>query len=147
MTLLEEIKAKCSPELLATRDSQAIADKVNQGRTKISDDYWLTDRGMVADITKITGNTDMSSSILTKLDGMALQDRSTKAIVDRLKTDAKGINFGDPALRAHFDMLGSAGLLEESEVMCLLMLAVQPDPVTEYQVRCAIWADNGDYLA
>jgi len=35
MTLLDEIKAKCSPELLATRDADAIAAAVSVGRTRI----------------------------------------------------------------------------------------------------------------
>ena len=35
MTLLDEIKAKCSPELLASRDSDAIAAAVNIGRVRV----------------------------------------------------------------------------------------------------------------
>ena len=34
MTLLEEIQAKCSVELIASRDHKAIADAVNVGRTR-----------------------------------------------------------------------------------------------------------------
>ena len=36
MSLLDEITLKCSAELIASRDHQAIADAVNMGRTKPS---------------------------------------------------------------------------------------------------------------
>lgn len=35
MTLIEEIRNKCSPELLAERNSVAIAAKVSEGRKRI----------------------------------------------------------------------------------------------------------------
>jgi hypothetical protein len=72
----------------------------------------------------------MSDSILTKLDGLAASSRSTKAMMNRLENDIRGVNFGDAALRAQFEHLGSVGVFTAQEVAALLALAYMPDPVT-----------------
>jgi hypothetical protein len=142
MITLADIQAKVDPAILSTHDTQAITDAFNLGRTAIKD-YWLTDRGLVSDLVAATGSTVMSDSILTKLDGLAASSRSTRAMMNRLENDLRGVNFGDAALRAQFEYLGSAGVFTAQEVAALLALAYMPDPVSTYDITVCVQDDQG----
>ena len=147
MTLLDEITLKVPPALLATRDTQAITDALNVGRTSVQE-HWLTDRGLASDLINATGNMDLSDSILTKLDALATSSRTTQAMVNRLTTDAKGVNFGDAALLAQWLYLESVGVITAVERDALLALPVKADLVSEFEVRVALYHPlTGDYLA
>ena len=90
-------------ELLARRDAQEIADAYNADPANAEVvEYWLTDRGLVADLVIASGGTDLSDSILNKFDAAMAASRSAKAQINRLYNDPKGLNFGDAALRGWF---------------------------------------------
>lgn len=128
---------KLSADAVLPKD-QAIADILNAGR-KVVGEYWLTDRGLVSDLVAATGNTDMADSILTKLDTLANSSRSTRAMMNRLQTDVRGVNFGDAALRAQFQYLGGMGVFTVDEVAAVLALALQDAPkITAADVSRAV---------
>lgn len=115
------------------RRDDLIAAHLSAGRTAVQE-YWLTDRGLVADLVVATGSTAMSDAILAHLDVVATQSRSVKAMLNRLENDSRGLNFGDPSLRAQLPYLG----FSEAEVAALLALALQPAPLSVGQVSDAL---------
>ena len=133
MTLLEEIQLKVPASLVAAKEHGLIAAAVSVDRKQVKE-YWLTDRGLVADLVTISGDTTLSNSILAKLDALANQDRSTAAIVSRLVNDPRGVNFGDTALLAQFQLLKVAGVLTQQELDALSSLALQDAPVSVAEV-------------
>lgn len=146
MIKLEEIQLLPS-ELLTRRNPQEIADYYNtdSNNTEVVE-YWLTDRGLVADlVAAFGGNTQISDSILTKFDQVMTLSRSAKAMIGRLYTDSRGLNFGDAALRAWFQ--GSTPtIFTEDECAAILNLAVRHKTTTPDEVEVAIKAPNGQWL-
>lgn len=140
MTLLEEIKSKCGAELLASRDPQAIADTVNTGRVRVGSvqraDFamWAASNGMRSKIE------DHATNVESPLRDAALACR------DLILGAANSIDF---SLTPNQMMLGAwvmVGALSQTQADSLLALATYPDPVTELDVRCALWAADGTWL-
>lgn len=147
MTLTLAALQTLPADLLARRDAQEIADAYNADPANAEvAEYWLTDRGLVADLVIASGGTDLSDSILNKFDAAMAASRSAKAQINRLYNDANGLNFGDPALRAWF-VAHTPDVFTEAERDALLALAVRPASVSEYDVRRLCWSDNGFWLA
>lgn len=141
----DEIRAAigASPVLQALLpDTQALAAHPTFANHTARSEYWLTDRGLVADLSVASGSVALSDSILTKLDAAAEQSRSVKAIADRLYNDTRGVNFGDPAMIGWFQAMTPA-VFTEAERDALLALSVQPAPVSEFEIRKAIFNDDG----
>lgn len=138
MTLREEIQNKCSSELLLSRDHQAIADAVNVGRIKVE---------------RRLGGIGLLLETLGPTDGAALLDvlHSLTATVPALKwawylIERGELDFGSPATRGMIDQLVVGGIMAEPVANTLKAVAEVPDHITEYDVRVACYADNGDYL-
>ena len=139
MTLLEEIKTKCSAELLASRDADAIADVVNVGRTSIAPRL-----GGIGAVMETLGAVD-GPVVLDALD-------SLKGTVPAVKwgwvlLERGELDFGSTVTRQMIDGLVMGGVMTEAQGLSIKTLAEQPDPVSEFDVRQAIWADDGSYLA
>lgn len=125
-----------------SRNDVAIAALLSVGRTAVAE-YWLTDRGLVSDLVKASGSNDLSDAILTKLDALAASSRSTKAMMNRLENDVRGINFGDVELRAQFQVLEQLGVFEATEVAALLALAQKPQAIAIEAVSHALNVAEG----
>lgn len=133
MTLLEEIKAKCSPELLASRNHQAIAGAVNVGRVKPQPTS--IGEGKILEVLGL----DAGNAFLDVIDG-APDFRHVKKVVARGDFDMStavshaGVQAMVPAVltQVHADMLKALG--------------TAPDPITEFDVRCALYAEDGTFL-
>lgn len=140
-TLREEILAKCSTELLASHDTDAIAEALSVGRTKIVE-------------TKIGQATLLN--ILGAVEGAALLDmlaalsKSTDpnlrpiAYAVELLKDEK-LDIGSSVTRTQLDSLVTAGILPQAAVNAVKALAEKPDPISEFEVRCIAWSANGDW--
>ena len=141
MTLLDEIKAKCSPELLASRDSDAIAAAVNIGRVRVgyasreSFAMWAAKHSVRAKIE------DHSSNPASPLRSIAL------ALLDVLRSPTEGIDLSVPDNSLMLGAWVQSGEIAQAQADELVALASRPDPVSEFDVRRAIWADDGSYLA
>lgn|SRR5574343_266360 len=134
MALLDEIRAKCSPTLLATRDTQAIADAVNVGRVKVSQKL-----GGIGVVMEALGPTD-GAALLDQLETMSATVPAVKwafVLINRGELD-----FGSTATRTMIDQLipGPAGV-------ALKATAEVADPVSEFDVRRACWSDAGEWIA
>ena len=141
MTLLDEIKAKCSPELLASRDSDAIAAAMNIGRVRIgyasreSFAMWAAKHDVRAKIE------DHANNQASPLRSIAL------ALLDVLRSPTEGIDFSVPDNQVMLGAWVASGEITQAQADELFALASRPNPVTEFDVRKAIWADDGSYLA
>jgi hypothetical protein len=128
-TLLQEIQSKCSPELIASRDHQAIADAVNVGRTKI-----VSRLGGVGLVLETLGPVD-GAALLDQLEALAATNSAVKwafVLINRGELD-----FGSPATRAMID-----ALVAEPARSLLKAVAVQDDPVSPSRVANAL--DGGE---
>lgn len=132
MDLRAEILAACSPELLAQRDTQAIAEAVSVGRikrvpTEIGNGTILETIGLAA------GNA------LLDVINQAAEFRHVKPLLEqgRLRVDSE-------LVRATLDGLVPAVLTAE-QAQALKALAEQPDPVAEFAVRCIAWSNSGEW--
>ena len=129
MTLLAEIQAKCSPELIASRDHQAIADAVNEGRTKVS-----ARLGGIGLVLETLGPTDGAAL----LDALQAQTATIPALKWAWYLIERGeLDFGSTATRAMIETLVPSPAKE-----ALLAVAVQPDPLTASRVANAL--DGGE---
>lgn len=134
MALIDEIKSKCSPELLASRDDVAITAKVNENRTKVA-----TTLGGIGTVLEALGPTD-GAALLDTLEGMAATVPAVKwafVLINRGELD-----FGSAATRGMIDQL-----IQEPARSALKAVANVVDPVTNDDVRRALWSDAGEYLA
>ena len=135
MTLLEEIKSKCAPELLAgpDRDHDAIAAAVNVARVKV-----VSTLGGIGTVLETLGPID-GAALLDSLEAMAATNSAVKwafVLINRGELD-----FGSSATRQMIDLLVPA-----AAGTALKAVAERPDPITEYDVRCALYAADGTWL-
>ena len=129
MTLLEELQAKCSAQLLASRDHDAIAATVNVGRTKVQ-----TTLGGIGTVLETLGPID-GAALLDSLEAMAATNSAVKwafVLINRGELD-----FGSAATRAMIDMLvpGAAG-------DALKAVAEKPDPLSASRIANIL--NNGE---
>lgn len=134
MTLLDEIKAKCSTELLASGDHQAIADAVNVGRvkpqpTRIGEGKILEVLGLAA------GN-----AFLDVIDNVP-DFRHVKKIVARGDFD-----MSTAVSQAGVDGMVPVGVLTQEQADLLKALGMTPDPISEFDVRRTLYAEDGTFL-
>lgn len=150
MTLLEEIKAKCPPELLDSRSSEAIATAVNVGRVRV-ESRMLSERGVLSALGPTAGDAFLIAleDAAASADALPLPLRGYYGAIRRavgwLKGD--GIDVGDAVTRSLLDALAAAGVVNAASATAIKRLAERADPVTEFDVRRAIWSDAGEYLA
>ena len=125
MTLLDEIQAKCSPELIASRDHGAIAAAVNVGRTKI-----VSRLGGIGAVMETLGPVDGAAL----LDSLEVTASTVPAVRWAFVLINRGeLDFGSPATRAMIDQLVPSPAKE-----ALLSLAEVPETITPQQVAKAL---------
>lgn len=134
MTLLEEIQAKCSAALIASRDFDGISAGVNAGRVKPS--------------TREIGNGTILE-VLGLATGNALLDvintvpdfRYVKPLVEQGRLVASA-----PLVQATVQSLVPMGVLTQAEADALCAQGFDPDPVTAAQVNQALVSDDGTWI-
>jgi len=140
-TLRDEIVAKCPPELLATRDADAIAAAVSAGRvrlveTKIGNGELLHTLGPVAGAQLLDALGQLAASTDPAL-------RPIYYALDLLKRNDLDVSL--QSTRGQLDTLATAGVLPAPAVAAVKALAERPDPVGEYDVRRVGWSDDGEW--
>lgn len=131
--LRADILSRCSPDLLASRDTQAIAAQISAGRTR-REPTEIGNGAILETIGLPAGNA------LLDLINSAPDFRHVKPLLEqgRLRVDS-------PLVRGTLASL-VPGVLTAEQSVALLALAERPDPVSEYDVRCVAWADTGEWL-
>lgn len=150
MTLLEEIQAKCSPELIASRDDVAISAAVNVGRTRSDGITKFSSLGISERFPALGGLPGPLAAelVFQKLEGfaaaaMAGADPAGKllgsAIVRQMKhLEGNGMAIGSPAVAAMLAQIVASGGMTQAEMTALIGIALVPDPVTAQQVSDAL---------
>ena len=132
MTLLEEIRDKCPPELVARRDDAAIAALLSVGKVEVglvsTSDFvaWAAATGLRA---VIEDEAQLKTSPL----------RSTAlALMDVLGGAVDGINFLRPGNRQMLASWVQLGKISQAQADSLLALATHAAPVDVYAVTDAL---------
>jgi len=127
--LIDDIRALPAP-LLATHDTQAIADALSVGRKKVAQRL-----GGIGLVMETLGPVD-GAALLDQLEGMSATVPAVKwafVLINRGELD-----FGSPATRAMIDQLVPA-----PANTLLKAVAEVDDPIDEMAVRKACWSDDG----
>lgn len=121
MSLLDEIIAKCPPELLASRDHGPIAAAVSEGRTRI-----ISRLGGIGAIIETLGPVD-GPALLDALEALKESNPAVKwgwVLIERGELD-----FGSAVTRGLIQSMAQAGVMSQESAQALLDLALVPDPV------------------
>jgi len=130
MTLLNEIKAKCSPELLASREHGAIAEAVSQDRTAV-----VSRLGGIGAVIETLGVVD-GPAVLDVLDSLRSTNPAVRwgwVLLERAELD-----FGSQATRQLIDSLAAGGAMTAEQADKLKALAVVPAPVGVQEIVAAM---------
>jgi|CXWL01.1.fsa_nt_gi hypothetical protein len=147
----QDIRAaiQASPALLAlvpqVNGTQAIAEALSLGRT-IVQPHRMSEAGV---LERYPGGPLAADAVLAKLDAFAASAHPLAGVVRRaLKFlgQPEGLDIGSSATRAMLDALAGGSAITTAEATALKGLAAVPDPVSEFAVRQAIYADNGSLL-
>lgn len=133
MTLLEEIQAVCPLEMIQAAEHGEIAALVSAGRTKVAQKF-----GGIGLVLESLGPAD-GAALLDTLQGMTASVPALKwawYLIERGELD-----FGSAATRGMIEAIVPSPAKE-----ALLAVAEVPDPITEFDVRCALYADDGTFL-
>lgn len=134
MALIDEIRAKCSSDLLATRDTQAIADAVNVERVKASPIE--VGNGTILEVLGL----DAGNALLDVIHSQA-DFRHVVPLVEQGR-----LIVSSPLVIQTINSMVPA-VLTQAQADALIAVGTAPDPVSELDVRRACYADNGDWLA
>lgn len=132
MSLLDEIKAKVPPDVLASHNTQAITDAFNVGRTKPSG--LPVGKGTILETIGLTAG----NAFLDVIDNQP-DFRHVRGLIAE----------GRLILSSQLVMatIGSfvPAVLTQAQANSLLALASVPDPIDELSVRRAVLSDAGEW--
>lgn len=134
-TLLEEIQAKCSPELLASRDCTAIAAKVSETRTRPSS--LEIGNGTVLETIGLEAGNALLDAIYS-----GNEYRYVRPLLEQGRLKA-----ASPLIAGALAKLVEVNVIEQEHADALLALGREPDPIDEITVRRTCWSDDGRWLA
>ena len=141
MTLRDEIIARCSAATLATRNPALIAAEVSVGRTTLAG-IGRADFAVWAAVTGLrTVIEDTAATVGDPLRATAL------TMVDFLRGGvADTFDMGSAANQTMLIAWVAMGKMTAAQKVELEMKATIPDPVTEFDVRCVMWDELGNWL-
>lgn len=142
--LRDEILSRVPADVRAKREAQAIADLLNVGRVRVVSRN-ITERDILAEYADGPVSGD---AVLRKIEAFGASAHPMANVVRRASgwlAPGIGIDIGHPSTRALIDQLAAGGVITTDEAGKIKALAVVPDPVSELDVRCAIWSDDGAY--
>lgn len=125
-------------DLAHQHQTQAIADTLSVGMVKV-----VTRHGGIGTILEALG-ADTGAALLDGL--FALRDTNPAVKWAWSLIDRGELDFGSPATRAMIVRLKDEGKIPPDIASALLALAEVPDPVDEFDVRVAIFADDGSLM-
>lgn len=137
MTMLDDIRA-LPQEVLAARDTQAIAAALSVGRTRLAST--LIGFGRVLDAL---GPVD-GATVLDTLEAIKASNPPLKWAWYLLERGELDVALA--SVRGQIDMLALGGALTTAQAAALKALAETPDPIDEMTVRQACWSDEGAWL-
>ena len=131
-------------------DSVAIAAALSAGRTRVQETM-VSERRILALLGVADGDTflkaleDFGLATLAANHPLAAVQSGIRRMVGWLKAP-EGIDIGNPLAQQMLTVMGQLGILNVASVQTVLAFARVADPVSEMDVRRALWADNGTLL-
>jgi hypothetical protein len=159
----EHIRAaiNADPALLALAqagNTQAIADALSVGRTRADTATKFTSLGISERFPTLGGLPGPLAAelLFQKLEGFATaaaasEDPATKLLGGATTRQMghltnNGMAIGSPAVAAMLAVIAGSGAITQAEADALVGVAAVADPVPEFDVRRAIFADDGTLL-
>jgi hypothetical protein len=146
----EEIRAaiKARPDLAGVTDSEALAAALSAGRTQVKPRTMVSARGLAEHLGPMAAEVVLMKMESARDSLLASPDQQQQVLGSLVRRQLSflsldGLDFGAPALRGMLDQFAALGILSAAEVEALKRIALVPDPVTEYEVRVALWHDDG----
>lgn len=133
---LSEIRA-LPAEVTGPQDTQAIADALSVGRTRLVERF--VGIGTILAVMAPDGG-----AFLDSLEAMAATNSNVKWVLKLI--EAGGMDVGMEATRVQLAAFAQVEPEMAPGINALLALAEVPDPVSEFEVRCLCWADNGEWM-
>jgi hypothetical protein len=121
----------------AAGNTQAIADALSAGRTKIATRF-TSARGV---LEKYPAGPVAADALLSKLEAFAATTHPLASLVKRANgflAQADGLDLGSPATLGMLDALAGGGVITTAERDGLKTIATVPDPVTHTEVGAAL---------
>lgn len=131
--------------LAVAGNMQAIADALSAGRTRIAP-HFASERGI---LERYPGGPLAGDALLAALEAFAATADPMARIVGRALRflgTPEGLDIGSPATQGLIDALHAGGVLTQAQRDGLRAMATVADPVPEWDVRCAVYADDGALL-
>lgn len=145
-----------SPELQAlVPDSVALSAALSSGRTRYDSTTKFTSLGIAERFPALSGLPGplAAEMVLRKLEGFAALAQQSEDAATKLLGHATarqmahltgaGMAIGSPAVAQMLAVIVAGGALTQAEADALRSVALEPAPVDEFEVRCAIFADDG----
>lgn len=148
-----EIRAaiEAAPQISALMpDTAAIAAGLSEGRTRLAE-RMVTERrilsalGVIAGAAFLDALDTFADAALPPEHPLAAYHSGIRRAIGWLKTD-DGIDIGDAASQAMLTILAQAGIVDATSAEAVKALALVPDPISEFDVRRAVFADDGTLL-
>ncbi len=118
--------------------TQAIADILSAGRTRVVS-HFASERGI---LERYPHGPLLADALLAALEGFAQTQHPMARIVGRaLKflAQPEGLDIGSPATQGLLDQLTAGGVLTAQQRDGLRAMATQADPISEFDVRRALY--------
>lgn len=148
--LRQEISERVSVETIASRDTQAIAEELNVGRTGVVDVPASMVRGYLYALGCLAGITAKANAARANADSsqvaLACQALYDLSIADQPVPMSNPVIAGRVAADLQLMVDADPPLLTSQQMAMVLALATQPDPVSEFDVRRACWSDDGQWM-
>ncbi len=131
-------------------DTAAVAAALSSGRTRLTERL-ISERRILSALGVIDGAAFLdaldafAASTLAEGHPLAPYQSGIRRAVGWLKTP-EGLDIGDPASQAMLTALAAAGVVTQASADTVMALARVPDPVSEFDVRRAVFADDGSLL-
>lgn len=133
---LDEIRA-LPVDVTGQRDTQVIADALSVGRTRLVERF--VGIGTILAVMAPNGG-----AFLDALEAMAATNSNVKWALKLIEAD--GMDVGMEATRVQLLEFAQDVPEMQAGINALLALAEVPDPVSEFEVRCLCWSDNGEWV-
>ncbi len=143
----EEIReaVRARPDLAGVTSSEIIASELSKGRTKIAS-RMLSERGL---LDQYPGGTVAAHTMLSAVEKFTEAFAASSPLAGicaraiRFLRQPEGLDFGAPSTQVMLDSLVQAGVINSEQRAHLRAMVEMPDAVTEYEVRVALWHDDG----
>lgn len=153
--LLAEIRDKCDPATLASKDYAAIAAAVSVGRVRVDATEMYASLGISERYPELDGLPGPLGAelIFRKLEAFSAEALLSADLVKSLLGGAAirqmghlqraGLAIGSPAVVAMLNTIAAYGGITQAEADALVSVAAVPDPVTAYQCEVAMKNEDG----